>query len=203
MKLSRKKIISCSICLLIFILVATIVLIDKERVIDEAIYNFIFNFRCNLLDNYFTFITHFGDTIFIVCFVTIFILIQRKKESLFLAISAIDSSLLTWLLKQLFLRERPSHLKLIKQGGYSFPSGHAMISMCVYGYLFYLVLKIKNKPLKYILIFILSLLIISIGISRIYVGVHYPTDVIAGYLIGLIEVILVTEVLNIYKTRGN
>lgn len=202
-KLNKNKVILCSIFLLIFIFVAFIVLIDKNRVIDKSIYNFIMSFRCSFLDEYFTFITHFGDTVFVVGFVTGFILLSRNIYGVLMGVSAMDSAIMTFILKHIFVRNRPNHLRLIKQGGYSFPSGHSMISVCVYGYLLYLVLKIKNKALKYILSCLLVFLILSIGISRIYVGVHYPTDVIAGYSLGIIEVILLIEVLRLYKIRGN
>lgn len=202
-KLNKNKIIVCSIFLLIFIFVAIVVLIDKNRIIDKSIYNFIMSFRCSFLDKYFIFITHFGDTVFIVGFVSGFILLSRNIYGVLMGVSAMDSALMTFILKHIFVRNRPNHLRLIKQGGYSFPSGHSMISVCVYGYLLYLVLKIKNKLLKYILASLLIFLIISIGISRIYVGVHYPTDVLAGYSLGIIEVILLTEVLRLYKNRGN
>ena len=142
------KIIVCSIFLLIFIFVALIVLIDKNRVVDKSIYNFIMGFRCSFLDEYFTFITHFGDTIFIVGFVTGFILLSRNIYGVLMGVSAMDSAIMTFILKHIFVRNRPNHFRLIKQGGYSFPSGHSMISVCVYGYLLYLVLKIKNKALN-------------------------------------------------------
>ena len=202
-KLNKNKIIVCSIFILIFIFVTLIVLVDKNRVIDKSIYKFIMSFRCDFLDKYFTFITHFGDTVFIVGFVSGFILLSRNIYGVLMGVSAVDSAIICSVLKHIFVRERPNHLRLIKQGGYSFPSGHSMISVCVYGYLLYLVLKIKNKLLKYILSCLLIFLIISIGISRIYIGVHYPTDVIAGYSLGIVEVILLIEALRLYKIRGN
>ena len=202
-KFNRKKAVLCGFIFILFVFVTVIMVLDKKMIIDEAIYNFVFGFRCNFLDNYFTFITHFGDTVFIVGFVSAFMLVYRRNEGLFLAVSTVNAALLTLIFKHIFLRARPSHLRLVEQGGYSFPSGHAMASICVYGYLLYLALKIRNKALKYVIIGLLSLLIISIGISRIYVGVHYPTDVMAGYLLGIIEVTFMTEVLRLYKTRGD
>ena len=90
------------------------------------------------------------------------------------------------------MRPRPDHLRLIKQNGYSYPSGHSMISIAVYGFLIYYVYhKVKNKALKIALIILLSLLIILIGISRIYVGVHYPSDVLGGYTLSLLIIIVV------------
>ena len=79
-----------------------------------------------------------------------------------------------------------------------------MISMCMYGCLIYVVLKkIKNKYLKWFLVFILSLLIVSVGLSRIYVGVHYLSDVVSGFILGLIILILYIELINKYFVRGN
>ncbi len=202
-KFNKKKLTFIGLILFLFLLIAGIVIFDKNRVIDEAIYNFIFNFRTPLLDKYFTFITHFGDTIFIIIFVAIFMLICRSEDSVFLSLSAVNSALMTLIFKHIFVRSRPGHIRLVEQGGYSFPSGHSMISVCVYGYLFYLARKIKNNVLRYIIRILLILLILSVGISRIYVGVHHPTDVIGGYLLGLIGVIFIMEVFNLYKTRGN
>lgn len=200
-KFSSKKIILCSILLVLFIVVAIMVLTNKILGMDEAIYQFIMSGRCSFLDRYFIFITHFGDTLSIVLFVTLFLLFTRNKDGLLLTASAVSSALVCVLTKHLFVRTRPNHLKLIEQGGYSFPSGHAMISICVYGFLLYLVfLKVKNKYIKYTLIAILTILIISIGISRIYVGVHYPSDVIGGYLLGGILITLITEIIRLERT---
>ena len=82
-------------------------------------------------------------------------------------------------------------MKLVKEGGYSFPSGHAMVSFGFYGFLIYLAYKkINNKKIKYPLIISLALLILLIGISRIYLGVHYATDIIGGFIIGFIYLIV-------------
>ena len=101
-------------------------------------------------------------------------------------------------------RNRPNVLKLIEQGGYSFPSGHTMFSVCIYGYLFYLAItKIKNKILRYSVSSLLLLVILSIGVSRIYVGVHFASDVLAGYLLGCCYLLFLIEVEEkFYLKRG-
>lgn len=81
------------------------------------------------------------------------------------------------------------------QVGYSFPSGHSMVSMAFYGFLIYLIYNnIKNKYIKWILICSLSILIILIGISRIYLGVHYTSDVLAGFLISISYLVIYTRI---------
>ena len=101
------------------------------------------------------------------------------------------SALTNFSIKQIFQRPRPINTRIIDESGYSFPSGHSMVSMAFYGYLIYLIHKnIKNKYVKVALTLLLSILIISIGISRIYLGVHYTSDVIAGFLVAIAYLII-------------
>lgn len=94
-------------------------------------------------------------------------------------------------------RPRPEEFRIINESGYSFPSGHSMISMAFYGYLIYLIYKyVKNKYLKWFLITILGILIVNIGISRIYLGVHYTSDVLAGFLISISYLIVYISIVN-------
>ena len=98
---------------------------------------------------------------------------------------------MNYTLKQIFQRPRPIEYRIINESGYSLPSGHSMISMAFYGYLIYLIYKnVKNEHLKRCLILFLSILIISIGISRIYLGVHYTSDVLAGFLAAISYLII-------------
>jgi undecaprenyl-diphosphatase len=89
------------------------------------------------------------------------------------------------LLKQLFQRARPDLHRLIEIGGYSFPSGHATNAITVYGILSFLLWNhIATRRGRILLLFSSTFIIFSIGFSRIYLGVHYPSDVIAGYFVG-------------------
>lgn len=201
--MKKKYLIWITVFILTFLAMLGICLFDKKLVFDDTIYNFIISFRCDTLDDVFKFITAFGNPISIVLVVLAFVLLLRNKDSLLLVVSAVDSVILNTILKHVVGRARPDHLRLVSESGFSFPSGHAMISVCVYGFLFYLAYsKIKNKYLRFFSCLLLGILILGIGISRIYVGVHYPSDIIAGYSLAVIEVILLVQVDKLIKFEG-
>lgn len=189
--------------LILFLIFFSIFLLDSNLVFDEYIYKIIRSCSNAFFDKYFVFITKMANTITILGVVLIFLILSRNIYGVTLTISMTLSSVSNVILKNVVRRARPDHLRLIEQGGYSFPSGHSMISICVYGYILYLVVTcIKNKLLKLILSMFLVLLILSIGISRIYVGVHYPTDVICGYLLALMEIIFLINFSNRGKNKN-
>jgi len=120
--------------------------------------------------------------------VVLYLLIQKHYEFMWLIIIAtIGGALLSFGLKELFARERPPltyHLLTVKS--LSFPSGHAMMSSVVYLTQGALLAKVQsNKNLKAYILLVAIILVFLIGISRIYLGVHYPTDVLAGWSAGL------------------
>ena len=167
----------------LFILLTILVCFDCTKSLDMGFYNFLMNFRCDFLDKYFVFITDLGGVSFIIGLVIGFIILTRNIYGLLFGCLAIDCVIVNKIVKHIIKRSRPDVLKLVKQGGYSFPSGHSMISVSMYGYLIYLVhKKFTNKYIKFFSTFLLVFLILSIGISRVYVGVHYISDVIGGYL---------------------
>jgi membrane-associated phospholipid phosphatase len=93
-------------------------------------------------------------------------------------------------LKQVINRARPDAEHLVSVATLSYPSGHAMSAIAFYGFLIYLFYNFKlNVWVKTLTILILGLLILAIGISRIYLGVHYPSDIAGGYIAGFIWVI--------------
>ena len=146
------------------------------------------------------FITNFGGAIFLIILtITLFILIKNKKIGLSIILNLIVITGLNQILKYILQRPRPTEYRLIEETGFSFPSGHSMVSMAFYGYLIYFIYKyVKNKDLKWISIVLLSILICSIGISRIYLGVHYTSDVLGGFLISLSYLIVYTLIVNRY-----
>ena len=85
---------------------------------------------------------------------------------------------------------------IIEESGYIFPSGHSMASMAFYGFIIFLVWKYVKTNKKWIYTIVLSLLILLIGISRIYLGVHYASDVLAGFILTLAYLIIFTAIID-------
>ena len=165
---------------------------------DTNTYSVVSKYISNDFTGFVIFVTKFGSRLYLIVISLIILLfIKKKKYGFSILFNWFLSTLITNLLKIIIKRPRPIGINLISEGGYSLPSGHSMISMVFYGYLTYLIHKnIKNKTIKYFLIFILSILIISIGLSRIYLGVHYTSDVLAGFLVGLSYLIIYVSLVN-------
>lgn len=144
------------------------------------------------------FITNFGGAIFLIGLtVILFFAIKNKKIGLSIFSNLVIVTVLNQLLKYILQRPRPTEYRIINESGYSFPSGHSMVSMAFYGYLIYLIYKYaKNKYVKWTSIILLSILIGLIGLSRIYLGVHYTSDVLAGFLISISYLITYITILD-------
>ena len=138
----------------------------------------------------------------IITAIVLIIFIKNKKIKLSLAVNLIGITLINNLIKVIIARPRPNINRLVSETGYSFPSGHSITSMVFYGYLVYLTYKyINNKKIKIPLIIFLILLIPTIGLSRIYLGVHYASDVLCGFLLGTIYLILFISISKKYLER--
>jgi undecaprenyl-diphosphatase len=155
-------------------------------------------------------VTQLGSSpiIIIVALFAMYLLLSRRREyvnGLFLLIALLGGWGFDVLLKGLFQRVRPDINRLVEVSGYSFPSGHAMVSIAFYGMIAYMFfLNSKTTFYKIIVPILLTILIFIIGISRIYLGVHYPSDVIAGFASGglwLSGCILALHTFNHYKGK--
>ena len=205
-KKSKNKLILSSIFLVLFIVVLILFLTNNVTTFDNKIYDYIIKYRSNRIDYLMKSITQFGNTVpVIIIILVLMITLTSRREVFLIGFNTILTVSTNQILKHIICRPRPSHIRLITENGYSFPSGHSMISICLYGLLIYLInKKIKNKILKVLLTIILILLILGIGISRIYVGVHYPSDVLAGYLLSLsILIFSITIVNKYYRGKKN
>ena len=135
--------------------------------------------------------------------IILLIFLKNKKTGICIAINLGLSALVNFTIKQIIQRPRPVGHRIIDESGYSLPSGHSMVSMAFYGFLIYLIYKnVKNKYLKTVLIVLLTILIISIGVSRIYLGVHYVSDVLAGFLVAIAYLVIFIHAINNVKISG-
>ncbi len=128
--------------------------------------------------------------------------IHKQISKIFsLIISVGGASLSVFLLKNIFDKTRPISEAVYFEAGSSMPSGHSAVAMALYGYIFYTIWKQEKHHLKNKSLFLLILLIVSIGLSRLYLGVHFLSDVLVGYLIGLIWVSISTSIFIKIKTK--
>jgi len=186
-----------AICLIIFIITSVMVYTGSDIFIDSFLYEFIYKyFISDSVTEIVKSITFLGDVfgIILICIASLFIF-KDKRINMCIVSNLVIVTLLNNILKLIFMRERPSINPLTVENTYSYPSGHSMVSMAFYGYLIYLIYNhISNRKIKYLLIGILSVLIFLIGISRVYLGVHYTSDVIGGFCFGISYIIIFVEI---------
>ncbi|HDZ61522.1 MAG TPA: phosphatase PAP2 family protein [Nitrospirae bacterium] len=161
---------------------------------DIRIANLLTAFRTDTLTNVFSWITLLGKSQVILCFIAVTVAILwlwRKYYYMFpLFIAVIGSEAFTYLGKLAFHRPRPE-LAVYTEHSFSFPSGHATVAVAFYGFLSYLLIRFApNWTRKVNLFFAGILLILAIGLSRIYLGVHFLSDVWSGYLVGAMWLII-------------
>ena len=181
----------------IFLAIAEDVFEQEIFEFDSVVYNFLVNNRNEVLNNFFKIITQFGSALFLIIITILCIIfIRDKKYKILVPANLVTIAIINIVLKNFFLRPRPNELRLIEETGYSFPSGHAMASTAFYGLLIYIVHeKVENKILRNTICIMLGLLILLISISRIYVGVHYTSDVIAGTCFSIAYLISITRLI--------
>lgn len=184
------------ICISIFVYLMQAVWGSRVLPIDTSGYGFMSkHFISNSLTPVMRLITQFGGTILMIVWaLASLVLIKNKRIAISVVSNLVLIALLNNILKLMVRRARPTGFRLIAETGYSFPSGHSMVSMAFYGYLIYLIYKnVRNKKLRWTLITCFSLLILIIGMSRIYLGVHYTSDVFAGFLFSLGYLVIYTK----------
>lgn len=157
---------------------------------DEKVIFLVQGWESPLLTGIMKFFTYIGSTwsLIILSVMILFFLykvLKHRLELILFSAVMVGSPLLNLMVKLFFQRARPDLHRLIEIGGYSFPSGHAMNAFSLYGILTFLLWRHTTAKWARILLILFSMMmILSIGISRIYLGVHYPSDIIAGYLAG-------------------
>ena len=187
----RDKIV-ISIFVMIFLLIGISVRnISSGILFDRFILDEIHKGSNPILFSLMKFISFIGSSSFLIPLMLvaiIYTLYKKEHQTLkLLMTSTLGSYALNFILKIIFSRTRPLDYFLVEQGGLSYPSGHSMVNMTFYMTLAYIAnknLKDQNKK-KWIYGFAF-IAVLLMGISRLYLGVHWPTDVIGGYLIGYV-----------------
>lgn len=183
----NKKTIILFISLILFIFLTYNIFNNKIAFIDSYIEGIILSIRNDKLTDVMTIITNISSAYaLIVITILLLILIKNKKIPILITFNLIFSFLTSQLIKIILRRDRPIDISLVNAVGFSYPSGHSMVSMAYFGFIAYLVYKyIDNTIVKVILIITLFISIIAIGFSRIYLGVHYFSDVLGGFLLSI------------------
>ena len=150
--------------------------------------------------SFFKYFTHIGSfytlaVLAVIGVVLLFFVFKQKRLSIVSGVCFACVCVSNYIIKRIVERPRPLNLMIIKETGFSFPSGHTMMSFAFFGLLIWITaMLIKNKPLKISLISIFSVLVLMISFSRIYLGVHYLTDILAGWFVTL-TIILVFAII--------
>jgi len=184
------------ISLSVLIIVIRQIFYHKDTVVDERAFEYLSQHVTETNTSVMQGASFLGSQLFLVpawlLLLVIFYFIEKNKWYFIKVITISLSTLLMMLgLKHFFNRPRPL-IPLLKQvPGLSFPSGHAFMSFVFYGMLIYIIyLEVKNIWLKSFIFLILGLIIFSIGLSRVYLRVHYASDVVAGFCFGLMSLII-------------
>ena len=208
MKKEIKEILGENIVLLIFllILIVSFLFIKYNFLTDVQVFdNFVSeyvqkNFVSDGLTAVMKYVTSFGGEVVLVLLIIVtFIGLKNKLYSFLMALNLSFVFIFNTILKNIFVRPRPVSTFIPDITGYSFPSSHAMCSIAFYGLLAYFTVKyVSNKFLKVIVIIFFSILILGIGFSRIYLNVHYFTDVVSGFLIGIVALGIFVNIMKKY-----
>lgn len=191
-KMININIIISIIFLIIFLLVIKDIFLYEITSYDKWAFNLLKSIRSNEMTLFMTIITKLGDFLTVVSILLILLLLYKNKKTVYyIIINMISIFLLNDFLKHIIHRARPVGYNLINESSYSFPSSHTMCSTMLFSFLIYLVYKnVNNKILKYILMIILFIILVLICISRVYLGVHYLSDVIGGLSISIIYMMI-------------
>jgi undecaprenyl-diphosphatase len=192
--------------LLLFAWIAHEIVFQKQFLLDKKITDFIISHSTESFIEWMKIFTVFGSRKFLApayAVIVIYYLIKRKAMlGLHVALIASTGLALSYSLKRLFQRVRPDVPLIESLKTYSFPSGHALSSIIFCSILVYLLWQARiQSAWKWLISVLLFLFALCIGVSRVALQVHYPSDVLAGFCLGLVWVILSFYLLNLIKRK--
>ena len=187
------------LAIVLFARLADEMLEGETRHFDEVVSGTIHGFVSPALTEIMIVLTYIGNATGVIIAAVIACVVlwlrHRLHRAVLLAVTVSGSALLMWTLKQLFHRKRPLPCGFPKPVGYSFPSGHALVSFCFFMVLAAMITAEQKTSVGRVAVWVIAaLMVFGIGLSRIYLCAHYPSDVVAGYLAALVWVLGVTIV---------
>ncbi|GAB6446852.1 phosphatase PAP2 family protein [Bacillus luti] len=194
-KLHQYEVMCIGLLLVVFSIIAWRVHTGGVTVMDTYVRGLVKGLQTEGSLTFFSYFTKMGSEIGIITTLVISLLVFWKKRYYAAMIVYPLGILVTHLvnkgIKEIVKRDRPSLNEALDALGYSFPSGHAMLSIMTFGFLAYIIAaNLKSVTEKYVITILLGILIVLIGLSRIILNVHYPTDILAGYCFGGILLII-------------
>lgn len=188
--------------LILSIILCFLILLDHIYWLDQNVYDFVISFKTEDVTNMFMILS---DIIYLVGVVSIlFLIFYKNKKASFLVVLNLGLSFFTsTILKFIFRRNRPIGIALVIEHGYSMPSSHAFVSTAFFGFIAYFIYKNfeKGKLRSFLLLFFMFY-VFMIGLSRIYLGVHYASDVLLGFSTGLIYLVIFVKLFSKYIVLG-
>ena len=204
---NRNTIIRRSICaaaLIAFAVILACVLTGHAAGFDDPVREFFYSLRGPVMTHVAVFITTLANKYVIIglCLLLLIVPQTRLTFGVPLSAGALGTMLLNTLIKHIVGRLRPDVLHLVVEEGYSFPSGHSITSMFFYGFAIWLVWRnVKNPTARNILTVLLAVPMLLIGPTRVYLGVHFPTDVLAAWCLAIAAIMLAIEIIRLFEKR--
>ncbi len=196
--LKDTKTIILYICIILFVILTITVLTKLFDPIDSYMGSLVIGMRSDGLTKFMTIITNIARAYSLIAIsILLLFIIKNKKIPLSITINLIAVFLTSQVFKFIFRRARPDGLSLVSASGYSYPSGHTMVSCAYFTFIVYLLCqRISNKFWKTLLIIFSTIMILLIGFSRIYLGVHYLSDVLGGFLLGIAYLMIYLKIIS-------
>ena len=185
----KNKIILLILTIILYIVNTMLVISNKYLIIDDRVHAFIRKPAGPGMEKVMKVFTFFGSGTFIVLLALVLLIVyivkHQKNKAIIVGGSIALSTIVNNIVKVIIRRPRPEYITVVEKS-FSYPSGHVMASTTLYGIIIYLICKSDlKKPLKALYSILLSILVILVGISRIYLGAHYFSDVFGAILLSL------------------
>ncbi len=185
---NNRRMVVMLVAVVVFLWLAFEVFVGEAQSIDTAAYQFMVVYlRRDWLTPIMKSISELAlPVVLVVMTLAIEAFAPGRRPGICAAVNLVCALALNLLLKQIVHRPRPEGFRLIAETGYSFPSGHSMIAMAFYGLLAWMVWHYeKDRFVRYLCVFGFTAVIVVVGASRVYLGVHYATDVMGGFCVSL------------------